>query len=71
MSVTRIITAALVATALGVPADALAHPTHDVVTTPAPACVAAVHGARPAVPGITYANPACRSRGPGAGAGLL
>ena len=74
MSFTCIVTAALVATALVVPADVLAQPTHDVATTPARACAAAVHRDhrwRPAVPGITYTNPACRSRGPGAGAGLL
>jgi hypothetical protein len=74
VSFTCIVTAALAATALVVPADVPAQPTHDVATTPARACAATVHRDhrwRPAVRGITYTNPACRSRGPGAGGGLL
>jgi hypothetical protein len=74
VSFTCIVSAALVATAVVVPADVMAQPTHDVAITSAQACTAAAHGdhrSRPAVPGITYTNPGCRSRGPGAGAGLL
>jgi hypothetical protein len=68
------ITTALVATAFVSPAAALAQPTHDIATR-ARACAAAVHrdhSSRPPGPWtITFTNPACRSRGPGAGAGLL
>jgi hypothetical protein len=68
-------TAALVATApLVSPAAVLAQPTQD-IARPAPACAAAVHrdhsSRPPAQWTITFTNPACRSRGPGAGAGLL
>jgi hypothetical protein len=55
------------------PATALAQPMHD-AATPANAHVAAAHrDHNPAAtrPSITFTNPLKRSRGPGAGAGLL
>jgi hypothetical protein len=69
-----------IALALGVaaiaallPAGALAQPMHD-AATPAKARADAVHRhhSRSATPtSITFTNPLGRSRGPGAGAGLL
>jgi hypothetical protein len=65
--------AVLVAAAALAPAGALAQPTHD-ATTPANSRTATLHhdGTPGATPwSITFTNPLDRSRGPGAGAGLL
>jgi hypothetical protein len=69
----RAVTLGLAAIAALTPASALAQPTHD-AATPASADVAAAHRHHPPSvmgPSITFTNPLGRSRGPGAGAGLL
>jgi hypothetical protein len=74
MSFRCTIAAAFATAALVAPAGALPQPTHDIATTHTRACRAAApreHRSRTAAPGITFTNPGCRSRGPGAGAGLL
>ena len=68
------IAAALALTAIAAlaPAGALAQPTHEAATA-ASAHIDAVHRHHPSAtrPSITFTNPLGRSRGPGAGAGLL
>jgi hypothetical protein len=69
----RAVALGLAAIAALTPASALAQPTHD-AATPASADVAAAHRHHPPSvmgPSITFTNPLDRSRGPGAGAGLL
>lgn len=69
----RALALGLGAIAVLAPAGALAQPTHD-VDTPANTHVDAVHRHHTAAathPSITFTNPLGRSRGPGAGAGLL
>jgi hypothetical protein len=69
----RALALALVAITALAPSGALAQPTHDAAT---PANTQAPAGHRHHSPGatrpsITFTNPLGRSRGPGAGAGLL
>jgi hypothetical protein len=69
----RALALGLTATAALAPAGALAQPTHD-LATPANKLAKAVHHDHSpnTTPGsITFTNPLGRSRGPGAGAGLL
>jgi hypothetical protein len=69
----RALALGLGAIAVLAPAGALAQPTHD-GDTPANTHVDAVdrhHGSAATHPSITFTNPLGRSRGPGAGAGLL
>jgi hypothetical protein len=69
----RALALGLAAIAALAPTGALAQPTHD-AATPASAHVEEVHrhhGPSAARPSITFTNPLGRSRGPGAGAGLL
>jgi hypothetical protein len=68
-----LVLAGLAAIAAGAPAGALAQPAHD-AAAPAKAQVKAVHrhhNPSATRPSITFTNPLGRSRGPGAGAGLL
>ena len=70
---TALALAALAAIAAGAPAGALAQPPHD-PATPAKAHAKAVHrhhNPSATRPSITFTNPLGKSRGPGAGAGLL
>jgi ferric-dicitrate binding protein FerR (iron transport regulator) len=69
----RAVVLGLAAIAALTPASALAQPTHD-AATPAKAQAQAVHlhhGPTATRQSITFTNPLGRSRGPGAGAGLL
>jgi len=69
----RAVALGLAAIAALTPASALAQPTHD-TATPASADIDAAHRHHPPSvmgPSITFTNPLGRSRGPGAGAGLL
>ena len=69
----RATAAALIAIgALTPTAGALAQPARDIGSATKPATAVARDHHRRATPGaITYSNPLDRSRGPGAGAGLL
>ena len=58
-----------VVAALTIPGGAHAQPTHDVSTSAN--AVHRHHRPDASHPGITFSNPLGRSRGPGAGAGLL
>jgi hypothetical protein len=69
----RALALGLAAIAALTPAGAFAQPSHD-AATPANAQAGAVHrhhGPSATRPSITFTNPLGRSRGPGAGAGLL
>jgi hypothetical protein len=69
----RAVAVGLAAIAALTPASALAQPAHD-AATPARADIDAAHRHHPPSvvgPSITFTNPLARSRGPGAGAGLL
>lgn len=61
---------AFVLAALSIPAGARAQPMRDASTSGTPA-VHWRHRANASHPSITFTNPLGRSRGPGAGAGLL
>jgi hypothetical protein len=69
----RAVALGVAAIAVVVPAGALSQPTHD-AATPAKAQARAVHRHHEPTArrqSITFTNPLDRSRGPGAGAGLL